>query len=323
MADKSKKRQSAASARSSEKSDGKAEFEALPPEAARLARSGEVFAEDLSMEDPVAETLGVEPQKAVAPSSSVLAEPEELPSGSDSEPKSAARVRGNRATDFEPRAWASATKEELESIDKPVSYGDGVRLLLSKLRGTTKSLNPLELVALVILGLASLVGLIYFRGLASSKAEPKTDYSLSAIPFPAKGSLLTLGNVHARWREPQAGDVARPDSKLLPSVDIELAGGTGVAKVFFRNQDAKIQGDVLVYKVSNGTMNGGKSFTAVATEGYANPMDLEWVRAGQQKPWHVQIYDCPKEDSSLSESSLIAEFEMPHDQSPKAIIARK
>jgi hypothetical protein len=231
------------------------------------------------------------------------------------------RPRSVRASDFEPQVWESSTtrvdrgdfKDSEEGPDTRRFLTSCVRVVSNGLGNFWSRLNIFELASVVAFMVVALIGLFFFRNLVHSVPAPEqeVDASLSAVVFPAKGSLLTLSSVDAAWRNVADGDPVRPNQEVIPEVNVTLGEGNGYLRILFRDEAGKIRGDTFTEKVTNGQVNGSGLYEAICSEGYTNLMNLVEVQAGRLEPWTVELFETSQYDVPLEEWNLLAGFDMP------------
>jgi len=143
----------------------------------------------------------------------------------------------------------------------------------------------------------------------SLKGLPAASNSAKAGDFPMKGSHLTISNATSYWRAPIAdgpkAEVFRRGTKLIPVVSLTVSGGPAAIRVFFRNSDKELVGDAVTR-----AYNGGTTFEAAATAGFDDEGMHAAYRAGQSKPWTMEVQEASSINSPSSQFKPIFEMEI-------------
>ena len=226
--------------------------------------------------------------------------------------RKAGRPQSVRPTDFEPAAWESSDTK-VDRHERDGETGSCLGFVTGGLKSAWSRLNTIEMASVVVfLGVAA-AGLFFFRGLVHSlpQLESTEDTSLSSVDFPAKGSLLTINQIDAIWRDPKPGEKVRPGANIVPALTLTFGGGTGYVRILFRDEEGTIRGDVVVEQVSGGKIGGSAEFTAVCSEGLSTSMRLIECQAGREEPWRVEIHESQEFDVDIRDCPQIAAFDMP------------
>jgi len=163
------------------------------------------------------------------------------------------------------------------------------------------SLRPhLGLSKLERIGLAALLGVLLIGGgvvyFKTIHRLPAGSGSLEANDFPVKGANLTIVSAGSYWRAPITeganAETFRRGTQLLPVVDLTVKGGPAAVRVFFRNSDGDVIGDAVTR-----TIQAGASLEVAATAGFEDVGMHAAYRTGQSKPWTVEVYEAPSENS--------------------------
>lgn len=231
------------------------------------------------------EKLPVEPEpepEAPAPVEAQVVEPEEA---ADAEP--------GEAVEMEPEC-KPAEENELEAPKK--ATGEPVSLRPSL--GLTK-VERVGMVVLALLLVAAAIGAAVF----SLNRLPKESVRVKANDFPIKGEHLTIRSAASYWRAPEGSDTVRIGTRLLPAIEMDLAGDTGALRVVFRNQDQEIVGDVVTVPVRE-----GGTLEVPATAGFDDLGMHAAYRTGGSDPWTITVSEAP--DAGAGGSDFQRVFEM-------------
>ena len=232
------------------------------------------------------------------------------------------RPKSVRPTDFEPQAWESSrTKLDRPELDDDgnetggAPWGSCVRWAVNALKAAWGRLNVFEMASVATFLIVAVLGLFFFRSLVHSGTAPEAsaDTSLAALDFPVKGSLLTINEIKAQWREPKPGEIVRPGAYLVPALDLQLGGGAGYLRVLFRDEEGRIRGDALAERVTGGQIAGSPAYSAICSEGYSTSMSLVECLAGRLDPWTVEVYESANYDVTIADWNVLAKFAMPAD----------
>ena len=113
-----------------------------------------------------------------------------------------------------------------------------------------------------------------------------------AADFPIAGKKLTIASADTYWRAPQAGDTSRRGTLLLPVIDMEVEGGPGALRILFRNSDGESVGDAITRLIQS----PGK-LSVPATAGFDDLGMHAAYRAGEAKPWTIEVREAPSDTS--------------------------
>lgn len=163
------------------------------------------------------------------------------------------------------------------------------------------SLRPhLHLSKVERIGLVTLLGLLVMSGIVISLFTfgrlPTESRRLKANDFPVNGKLVTIVSADSYWRAPvtegKNAETFRRGTQLLPVLDITPQGGPAAIRVFFRNSDRELVGDAVNRAVQSGT-----TLHIAATAGFEDVGMHAAYRTGQSKPWTIEVYEAPSENS--------------------------
>lgn len=202
---------------------------------------------------------------------------------------------------------ATATRETAPQVDEMDEFSP-----IYRPDATPISLRPhLGLSKFERLGLGILLGLLL---LASGVAFLYTIHRLPGLSdrvksndFPIKGKLATIQSAETYWRPPvtegKNAETFRRGTQLLPVVNLTASGGPAVIRVFFRDSDGQLIGDAVTRNVQT-----GGSIQVAATAGFADVGMHAAYRTGQSKPWTIEVYEAPTENTPGKEFEKL--FEM-------------
>lgn len=150
------------------------------------------------------------------------------------------------------------------------------------------------------IGLVTLAGLLIISAIVISistlKRLPTEPAQVKATDFPIKGKLVTILSADSYWRAPimegKNIDTFRRGTQLLPVVDMKISGGPAAIRVFFRNSDREVVGDTVSRTVQTGT-----NVQVAATAGFEDIGMHAAYRTGRSKPWTIEVYEAPAENS--------------------------
>jgi hypothetical protein len=154
-------------------------------------------------------------------------------------------------------------------------------------------LERLGMGALVLLLLGAGI-LIYFNTLDRLDGRVGSEKNQR---FPIQGSHLSVQEADTYWRAPIADgpnqETFRRGTQLLPVLELTLQGGPAAVRVFFRNSDGDLVGDVVTRRIE-----AGRNIQVAATVGFDDIGMHSAYRTGQSKPWTIEVHEAPSESSS-------------------------
>ncbi len=124
-----------------------------------------------------------------------------------------------------------------------------------------------------------------------------------AADFPKKGKRLTVVLADTYWRAPRSGDTSRRGTLLLPVLDMEIEGGPAAVRILFRNGDGESVGDAITRPIQS----PGK-LSVPATAGFDDLGMHAAYRAGEAKPWTIEVREAPSDASPPEAYEML--FEM-------------
>jgi len=209
---------------------------------------------------------------------------------------------------WEPPAAEAPTKNHPAAVEIPAAAPEapnptaapGARLPQWQL-STVERLGLLALLAILLVGGTTIV-------VSSLKRLPREPQLVKARDFPLTNDLITINSATTYWREPVIGtsapDPIRRGTKLMPVVELTVAGGPAAIRVLFRNQDQTLVGDA----VTRAT-RGGEVLKIPATAGFDDLGMHAAYRTGESKPWTIEVRAAPTTDAPGSAFKKL--FEMP------------
>lgn len=165
--------------------------------------------------------------------------------------------------------------------------------------------EKVSMLAVIVL-LAGFAVLLFFPAIS---VLPDEIERARAEDFPKQGKHVMVKSVQTYWREPiESGpnaDVFKRGTALLPVIQMEVEGGPALLRILFRGEDGIVVGDSVTRKV-----NGKEVIKIAGTEGFLEPGMHAAYRAGQTKPWIVQVYEAKPESNEIDDFVLIFEMNM-------------
>ncbi len=132
------------------------------------------------------------------------------------------------------------------------------------------------------------------------------------ISFPVKGERFEIKNATTYWRAPVLEgpdkDPIRRGTRLIPIVELEIAGGPAALRVIFRDDEGRSVGDPIIRHVSS----AGK-LSLAATAGFEDPGMHAAYRTEELDPWSVEVSEAAGVDSPGSDFSLILKMNLSPD----------
>ena len=170
------------------------------------------------------------------------------------------------------------------------------------------SLSKIEKIAVFLLCSALLLGaaltLIHF-----SSRVPTRPLISKKVDFPVSGKIVRITAASTYWRKPitsgDNADVVRRDTQLIPVLKLSLGSKTGAIRVFFRNEEGSVVGDVITRSVE-----GDSEITVVATAGFEDLGMHTAYRTGSGKRWHAQVFEAPSATASRDDFTMVLEMEI-------------
>jgi hypothetical protein len=173
-------------------------------------------------------------------------------------------------------------------------------------------LSKLEWIGLGALCAMLLVGavLVFFNSIHRLPAGAER---LRAGDFPVEGRHLKILSADSFWRAPvtegKNAETFRRGTQLLPVVELTSSGSPGAVRVVFRDQDGRGAGDVLTRAIQPGV-----PLQIAATAGFEDVGMHAAYRAGQSKPWTIEVLESPSETAPNSDFRKLFEIDISTDR---------
>jgi hypothetical protein len=165
------------------------------------------------------------------------------------------------------------------------------------------------LIALVVLLLGGALGIL----IISLNRLPTESDKASSHDFPIKGTHFSIRSAKSYWRAPVTDgphpDTFRRGAKLLPVVELDLAGGPAAVRVMFRNDERILVGDAVTHAV-----RGDGKLSIAATAGFDELGMFAAYRTGESKPWTLEVYEAPSEDTTGRDFKKLFEMDITTDR---------
>ena len=174
------------------------------------------------------------------------------------------------------------------------------------------SMKTGEWAALVVLGLVLLIlaGVAYVWSIGML---PKEAPHWVGVDFPVKGQRIEIKHAETYWRVPRQDgpdrDPIRRGTRLIPVVDMELAGGPAALRVIFRDEEGQSIGDPVFRE-----MSGAGKLSLACTAGFDDPGMYAAYRTRDIEPWTVEISEAGSTDASGSAYSLVLKMNISTEQ---------
>ena len=193
--------------------------------------------------------------------------------------------------------------QEARKVDPAPAVQSTVRAILS-----ISPLSKIEKIAILLLCFILLLGaaltLIHF-----SSRIPTRSLIAEKIDFPVSGKIVTITAASTYWRKPitsgDNADVVRRNTQLIPVVKLSLSSKTGAIRVFFRNEEGLLVGDVITRSVA-----GDSEITVIATAGFDDLGMHTAYRTGSGKRWRAQVFEAHSATASREDFSMVLEMEI-------------
>lgn len=217
-------------------------------------------------------------------------------------PAPASRPSGVEALleDVEVVAAVSPEPENTHREEAVASDESGVT---RSVRQPLRAMEKIGLAALAVILLA-LAGVAYYW---SIHQLPQDGHERGMVEFPQQGKLITLSGADSYWREPvlqgDDADRVRRGTSLIPVVELEVSGGAGALRIWFRDHDKQVVGDPVTRRV-----DGPGKLVVAATAGFDDVGMHAAYRTGQLDSWTVEVFEASSEDVAGKE--FVRLFEM-------------
>ena len=205
-----------------------------------------------------------------------------------------------------------------DDAEKPVGFAEdaaGVQNNPSRVLDLPKSfaewmsgfswVEKVSMLAVIAL-LAGFAVLLFFPAIS---ALPDEIERAQAEDFPKQGKHVMVKSAQTYWRQPiESGpnaDVFKRGTALLPAIQMEVEGGPALLRILFRGEDGIVVGDSVTREV-----NGKEVIKIAGTDGFLELGMHAAYRAGQTKPWIVQVYEAKPGSNEIQDFVLIFEMNM-------------
>ena len=198
---------------------------------------------------------------------------------------------GDDMSEFSPRTPKNPT---------PISIRP--KLNLTKI----ESIGLASLAALILIG----SGIFYFNTISRI---PTGIQRAQVGDFPIEGNKISVLSAVTFWRVPitdgKDADTVRRDALLIPVAELALSGGPAAIRIFFRNNDGQLIGDAV-----NQYIRGDTKIQFAATDGFNDLGMHAAYRTGQTKPWTIEVFEAPSEESSAAAFKKLFEMNILSDR---------
>ncbi|MGB1259660.1 MAG: hypothetical protein ACPG6P_06450 [Akkermansiaceae bacterium] len=213
---------------------------------------------------------------------------EEEPTAPETEPEN------HPDADDEPAPANSADEVESTATENPAPASLGF------------SLKPVEKITLALLA-ALLIGAGVFGYIHISKLA--SDDSLESLDLPVKGKHAEISEFSTFWSNPGKAAGITLGAQVVPGAKITLSessSGSGILRVYFRNEKDEIVGDPIPLTFTSGKFSNGKSTIEVsASDGFHQEADYHAYSVEQNTVWRVQVLESSSTGSNRSDFSEI------------------
>ena len=207
-----------------------------------------------------------------------------------------------KITSFE-RQPVDQESQDARKVDPVPSVQNPVRAIL-----TISPLSKIEKISILLLCFVLLLGgaltLIDF-----SSRVPTRPLIAEKIDFPVSGKIVTITAASTYWRKPNTSgdntDVVRRNTQLIPVVKLSLSSKRGVIRVFFRNEEGLLVGDVITRSIA-----GDSEITVMATAGFEDLGMHTAYRTGNSKRWLAQVFEASSATASREDFNMVTEMEI-------------
>ena len=163
-------------------------------------------------------------------------------------------------------------------------------------------IGMLALFAILIVG----GGLVYVYSLLRLPTESTR---AATHDFPITGEKVVIDAADTYWREPVTegpdADTFRRGTRLLPVIELRIAGGSGAVRVLFRNEDRLVIGDAVTR-----TVDGATTLRIAATAGFDDLGMHAAYRTGGSKPWTAEVFEAASVNSPGREFKRLFEMDI-------------
>lgn len=173
---------------------------------------------------------------------------------------------------------------------------------------TISPLSKIEKIAILLLCFVLLIGAAFTLNHFSNRI-PTRPLITEKIDFPVFGKIVTITEASTYWRKPitsgDNADIVRRNTQIIPVVNLSLSSKTGAIRVFFRNEEDLLVGDVITRSVA-----GDSEITVIATAGFDDLGMHTAYRTGSGKRWRAQVFEAPSATASREDFKMVLEMEI-------------
>ena len=255
-----------------------------------------------ALSGPASEELNAALKNRIAQETAYLSTKEPT---TETDTKSALEADFNAAVEIASvrRQTVDQETQEARKVDPAPADQSPIPAILS-----SNPLSKIEKIAILLLCFVLLLGaaltLIHF-----SSRVPTRPLIAEKIDFPVSGKIVTITAASTYWRKPNTSgdntDVVRRNTQLIPVVKLSLSSKTGAIRVFFRNEEGLLVGDVITRNVA-----GDSEITVIATAGFEDLGMHTAYRTGSGKRWRAQVFEAPSLTASREDFSMVLEMEI-------------
>lgn len=205
-------------------------------------------------------------------------------------------------------AMAAAVSQDFQDDEFSPVVPAGAKPVSLKPRLTLSKVEKIGLAALAVVLLA-VAGVAYTFSL---NRLPHESERVRSKDFPVRGKLLTVNSATSYWRAPitdgAAADTFRRGTQLLPVLEVSLSGGPAAVRVLFRSEDRTVVGDAVTRSVGSSS-----TLKIAATAGFDDLGMHAAYRTGESKPWTIEVYEAPSENTPGREFNKVFEMNISTD----------
>lgn len=193
--------------------------------------------------------------------------------------------------------------QEARKVDPALTVQRTLPAILS-----TNTLSKIEKIAILLLCFILLIGAAFTLNHFSNRIPTRSLFA-EKIDFPVSGKIVTITAASTYWRKPitsgDNADIIRRNTQIIPVVNLSLSSKTGAIRVFFRNEEGLLVGDVITRSVA-----GDSEITVIATAGFDDLGMHTAYRTGSGKRWRAQVFEAPSATASREDFKMVLEMEI-------------
>lgn len=204
----------------------------------------------------------------------------------------------------------SLERETVDQESQDAHKVDPVPSVQSPLRAilTISPLSKIEKISILLLCFVLLLGgaltLIDFSSRVATRP-----LITEKIDFPVSGKIVTITAASTYWRKPitsgDNADVVRRNTQLIPVLKLNLSSKRGVIRVFFRDENGLLVGDVITRSIARDS-----EITVMATAGFEDLGMHTAYRTGNSKRWLAQVFEASSATASREDFNMVTEMEI-------------